>query len=440
MRFVSAGFFALVVGCSGKADEAPTWDDVAPIFEESCTTCHQEGGIGTFAMETYKGTTPYAAQIKQEVADRTMPPWLVTDDGSCQEYEASTTLTDEEIQTISDWVDAGVPEGTQYAKLVPAPPPSLDRRDISFQTPLFEPIPEGILFAEKDEYRCFAWVNPTEEDVFITGFEVEPGNEAIVHHVIGMPVDPYGLSGTGETTNGEEIATLDGSDGRLGWGCKVGAGGKVKERGMPVTWAPGQGGVEFPEGSGFRLEADDIIVFQVHYNLADPRNLGGSDTSEIFLRIEDQVESEAYMAMPDPFLDSMGAFPNSESLPPGEEATTFTWEMSVPELLDTAWLYDHDGIETVTVHSVAPHMHELGTELELTFIREAGDEECGAEVLAWDFNWQFLYFYTTPVTLTMADRVRVKCTYDTSDVDLPTLPGWSTKNEMCLAGMYVTTN
>jgi len=422
-----------------SGQEGPTWRDVAPIFEARCTTCHQDEGIGTFGMKTYAGTIPWADAIQEHVIARTMPPWLVTDDGTCQEFADSQTLSDEEIQTISDWVDAGTPEGADGADLTPAPLRQLDRRDATFQTPVFVPESEGSLYAMTDEYRCFAWENPTDEDVFISGFEVVPGNGAIVRHVLGLPVDPLAANRSGSSTNAQEMVSMEGADGRVGWDCLVGAGGQVVERTIAVTWAPGQGGVAFPEGIGVRLEAGDVMVIQVHYDLSDPQNVGASDSTEVHLKFEDQVDAEALISLPDPFLESIYDFPDNASLPPGEEATSFTWELSMTELLIRARLSDLAGVESVTVHGVAPHMKALGTEMELTFIRDVGADECGAEVLAWDLNWQLVYFYETPVTLTMDDRVKVTCTWDTSDQDDETLPGWSTSDEMCLMAMVLTT-
>jgi hypothetical protein len=49
-----------------------------------------------------------------------------------------------------------------------------------------------------------------------------------------------------------------------------------------------------------------------------------------------------------------------------------------------------------------------------------------------------MYFYAQPLLLTPRSRLEVTCDYDTSSVTEPVLPGWGTRNEMCLATLYFT--
>ena len=71
MPGLAMGFFVAGVGCSGDDDvttptggdgtddtttqTGPTYHrDVAPIFNQKCTGCHQEGGIGPFLLTEYE--------------------------------------------------------------------------------------------------------------------------------------------------------------------------------------------------------------------------------------------------------------------------------------------------------------------------------------------------------------------------------------------------
>jgi hypothetical protein len=49
-----------------------------------------------------------------------------------------------------------------------------------------------------------------------------------------------------------------------------------------------------------------------------------------------------------------------------------------------------------------------------------------------------MYFYAEPLAVDSASRIEVTCDYDTSGDSAPVLPGWGTRNEMCLATMYFT--
>jgi len=49
-----------------------------------------------------------------------------------------------------------------------------------------------------------------------------------------------------------------------------------------------------------------------------------------------------------------------------------------------------------------------------------------------------MYFYQAPHDLNASSKIGVSCDYDTSTRTDPVLPGWGTRNEMCLATMYFT--
>lgn len=416
---------------------APTWHgDVAQILQDNCVTCHQDGGIGSFALDTYETATTWAEPIVDAVVDRRMPPWLVTDDGSCGDFRDSRWMSDADIQTLSDWVAADTPLGDpQDGPTGPLPElPQLDRVDHTLNTPTFTPEIVGGQVAQYDEYRCFALDNPAGADIFLTGFDVHPGNDAIVHHVLGMPVDPEAPGWNG-VPNGAQIEAMDGADGRPGWPCFGAAGGDIREEGFPVIWAPGMGAVSYPDGVGVELSQDDVVVVQIHYNLVDPTTHGQSDSTGIALRTAPQVDREAFFALPDAFLESL-FYGDPEVIPPGESAHEYSFSLSGFETL----LYSGapplaGGFDLI---GVMPHMHELGSKQRLT-LRAGGDaaEECLADVARWDFNWQLFYFYEDPISVDRADQLEISCTWDSSGTAEPTLPGWGTYNEMCLMSMMI---
>lgn len=411
------------------AEQSPSyWQDVAPIYYERCVACHTADGVAPFALDDYENAAAWAELSAGAVEDRTMPPWLVVDDGSCGDWADSPVLEQDEIDTIRAWVEAGVPEGTPRDDLEPPTNPGLDGA-VSFATPEFVPEPQGGMFAAYDEYRCFAIDPELATDQFITAYEVEPGNKALIHHVLAMPVDPDRVVEGGQT-NLEIIEALDGeSPEREGWPCFGLAGEGVEVSSIPVTWAPGQGTVEFPADSGSRIQAGDLLVVQVHYNMVEAELLGQSDSSTVNLRLADEVAREGYFDLPDGLLD--GLFTGDpEPLPPGEEEVEFTWT------LEADW-YLQPGQEQLEFWGFFPHMHEQGTSMSVRIL-DAQDQEigCYGEVPRWDFGWQLYYFYEQPVVLQPGDKLEVTCRYDTTGFDEPLWPGWGTGNEMCLAGVY----
>ncbi len=416
---------------TGAAVGPTYWQDVAPIFFESCVGCHQSGGIGPFVLDTYAEAKTWAVAAAASVEAKTMPPWLVTDDGSCGTFQDSKALSPEAIATIRAWVDAGTPEGEPRSDLAP-PAPEVLSDAVAYKTPQFNPEIQGGSLAEFDEYRCFRVETGLSADRFMTGYSVEPGTPAMIHHVLAIIVDPED-TGAGGQKNKDIIAALDAeSPDRDGWPCFGAAGDGVKPSGIPVSWAPGQGVSELPAGVGYRVKQSDWMILQVHYNLVDPALKGSQDQTAVNVRYADSVEREGYFDLPDDFLYSLGS-PNPAQLEPGKPAVQYSFEYSFDYLPLL-------GAQTAELHGVFPHMHQRGRKLKIELIEDGGAPQCAADVQAWDFAWQLYYFYDQPLSLTAKSKLRITCEYDTQSADTPVLPGWGTQNEMCLAGLFVVPN
>src|ERR1043165_4715897 len=100
------------------ADVTPTFTkDVLPILQTNCQSCHRPGQIGPFSLLTYESTRPWARSIKTKVASRQMPPWFA--DAPHGTFSNDRSLTQQQIDTIVKWVDAGAPQGDAKD----APPP-----------------------------------------------------------------------------------------------------------------------------------------------------------------------------------------------------------------------------------------------------------------------------------------------------------------------------
>ena len=430
LKPLAPALLAFAIACSDDPDpgapskpEVSYWQDVAPIVFNRCVKCHQEGGIGPFRLDRYEDAKIYAASAVSAVKAGTMPPYLIKADGSCGTFDEPETLTAAEIATLEKWASIGAPEGDPVSLQVP-PLPKLGEAEV-FTTPAFLPEIQGGALAQFDEYRCFVVGEPFDRDRFVTGYEVLPGNEDIIHHVIVFNVDPSRAGQGG--TNAELMAALDAeSPDREGWPCFGFAGEGIQVESSPVNWAPGQGALEYPTGTGVRMRAGTQLVMQVHYNLFDPATRGRCDRTEVKIQLKDRVEREGFFLLPDGFLTTL-FFGNPAQLEPGKESVLFTWKSTLREL----------GIRgSYQLYGIAPHMHQRGRKYELRVGPEGGDA-CAARIERWDFHWQRQYFYEEPIALDDDTPFTVTCDYDTSDREMPVLPGWGTQNEMCLAVMYL---
>jgi hypothetical protein len=411
------------------AAEPSFWQHVAPILNEKCTACHQTGGIAPFPLDNFEDAERRAAQIADMTENRIMPPYLMEVGGACGEFDESAALTDEEIATIGAWARGDRALGSP-ATMTPREAPSLPE-GLDVFTPEFEPMIEGGVLAEFDEYRCFSVDMGLTDERFITGFELAPGNDSIVHHVIAMLVDPNAPSNIDGMSNSDAIARLRGMEPdptREGWHCFGEAGDGVRIESAPAAWAPGAAPYTFPPGIGVRVRPDRQLVVQVHYNLARPEVRGQTDRTRLRLQMSDSVERQAGFMLNDAFLSTLRN-PEPDVLPPGNPAAAYTWTLT------GAQLGLPEGVP-VEVLSVAPHMHERGRRFTIEYGRNDAFE-CQGRINRWDFNWQRGYNYITPPTLDSTSQIRVTCEYDTSADTAPVLPGWGTRNEMCELTMAV---
>jgi len=429
----------LLAGCSSDNTDTPSqsaeltyYDDVAPILQDHCLQCHQDGGIAAeYRLGDYATAQKYAGKMAADTAARLMPPWSATSDGSCGNFAGSLALSDEQIDIIGRWAKGGAKEGKQRELKLPSVP-SIGT-GTPYQSPNFTPIIQGGPLTASDEYRCFELDPNTDALKYITGYDVEPGNSAIVHHVLAFIVDPDAkteLRDEPNLTNGELMARLHAeTPNRDGWSCFGMAGDGVNVSSAPVVWAPGQGPVEFPVKSGVPLKPSDKIVIQVHYNMHDMSLVGQSDQTTVKLRLADEVERVALFVLDDPFLNTLGDDTPAQ-LAPGKASVKYTWDQKLTD-------FGLDKIPDLQLNGIMPHMHQLGRKYRMQ-VSTAKPNACAADVQNWDFHWQRMYFYDRPPALDASTSFTVTCDYDTTSVSEPVLPGWGTSNEMCLATLFFT--
>lgn len=436
------GLGATVAGCGSDNDPVKSgnetakqavtyYDDVLPILEQRCLHCHQAGGIAPLQFDDYASAKISAMSMRDATAARVMPPWAATANGSCGEFANAQALTDDQIATIGAWAESGAPEGGRRRVELPKLP-SLTNGKV-YSTPNFAPVIQGGQLAEFDDYRCFLLDSDVTEPQFITGYEVLPGNPSIVHHVLGFLVDPESPSSDGSTTNAARMAALDeASPDREGWPCFGMAGEGVTVAAAPVTWAPGQGVVTYPGDSGVPVTPNHKLVIQVHYNLADSAQHGKTDQTQVKLRLASTVDNVGIFVLWDPFLGSLSDSNGPASLEAGLESTKYSWKATVDDM-------GLGAIPQLSLYGIVPHMHQRGRKYHATVGDPSDASSCAMDIQRWDFHWQWQYQYASARPVEGSTPIEVTCDFDTSAEDSPVLPGWGTRNEMCLAVLYFTT-
>src|SRR5437868_10495912 len=186
----------LAVATPGFAADSPKQvtfsKDVAPIFQKKCQECHQPNSIAPMSLITYQEARPWARSIKERVASRQMPPWHIDKTVGVQKFKNDMSLTDDQIDTIVRWVDAGAPQGDP--KDMPPPRPLVTDNEWKAVRDGFGP-PD--LVVKSAEYTMPAehqdvWFRPASEipltePRWVRLVEIRPSNlkaRRIIHHSI----------------------------------------------------------------------------------------------------------------------------------------------------------------------------------------------------------------------------------------------------------------
>jgi hypothetical protein len=428
----------LVLGCSfgsvACSDDAPAplsyHKDVRPLVEAHCQGCHVAGGIAPFAMMTYQDVVDHKDEVRTAVAGRVMPPWPPAAD--CNHYQGDRSLSDAQINVLTRWIDEGTLEGN------PADyrPPTITQTGLSrVDMSLAIPVPYTPKLSP-DEYRCFLIDWPETSETFVTGFRAEPGNPAIVHHVIAFIADP------------SEVATyeqLDAADPDPGYTCFGGPGGNDFRLGGALGgWAPGMQGGDFPDGTGIRMKPGSKVILQVHYNTLN--DSAAPDQTAIQLKIDGSVDKEARGL---PMADPSWVRNHTMLIPAGASDVVHSYTIDPSPYMSLITSNVIPSGSAFTVYSATLHMHTRGTHARLQIDRWSGASECLLDIPHWNFHWQGVYPLVTPTQFKPGDTFTIECHWDNSPENQPIINGvplapqdlnWGegTTDEMCLGFMYVT--
>ena len=101
---VSAGAVLLLASYSAhptaqspQADRSPTFcQDVLPILQKNCQSCHRPGQVAPFSLLTYESARPWARSMTTKVESRQMPPWFAAPKHG--EFSNDPSLTSGEIE------------------------------------------------------------------------------------------------------------------------------------------------------------------------------------------------------------------------------------------------------------------------------------------------------------------------------------------------------
>jgi hypothetical protein len=409
------------VALVSTAAAQPTYSrEVSRIMQQKCQMCHRPGDVAPFPLLSYDDAIGHLRAIQFNVDTRVMPPWKPIPGHGDFKYNLS--LTDDERQTILDWVDAGAPQGDPGDLPAPLAIPDewrLGQPDqvVAMSTPYLPVARED----RPDRYRCFILPNVADQDRWVRAVDIVPGARSVVHHIILYMTD-----------NPIQIALarkFEDEDTDPGYDCwggpritpSAGPGLLREAGGMLGAWVPGASVAQLPDDIGILLPKGASIIMQVHYNLhhGDP---GTPDLTRAGLYFHQQTPAKRLFALPilnDTFV-----------LPPGSTDQQVDASFNL-DLGDFGLPLPDSLVPKFSAIRVGPHMHQLGHKIRADLTAPDGTQTPLIEIDDWDFHWQGFYDFTAPVPIPYRSKITASCVFSNIN-DHEVRWGESTEDEMCL--------
>jgi hypothetical protein len=371
---VLAFSFAAALSAVAATGSAPATftKDVLPILQSKCQECHREGEIAPMSFMTYDQVRPWAKAIKTAVLTKKMPPWFA--DPHYGKFANDMSLSEGQIETISNWVDAGAKEGNPKD----APKPRqfvtgwiIGKPDQIIAMPKAVDIPEsGVI-----EYTYIILPTGFTEDKWIQAAETRASGRSAMHHVIAFIRPPGSKWLTDYPVNEPFIPKRDGR------------GQQRAQDSIPtellVGWAPGLPPTILNDGQAKLVPAGSDIILQLHYT---PNGKPTNDITKVGLIFAKEPPKERVMTM-----NAMNVF---LKIPPGEP----NYESHAKITLN----------QDVKLVSLMPHMHLRGKDFEYQAVYPTGEKQILLNVPHYDFNWQLSYVLQNE--LVMPKGTVIECT------------------------------
>jgi len=366
------------------------------------------------SFETYEQVRPWAPLIQMRVANREMPPYAYDQHIGIQDLEGDWRLSDEQIASIVDWVNAGSPYGdTDIVPQLPIMPDPNDWRfaEIYGQPDLIVPSSSYDIPATGNDLWSKEFVNPRlAENKCIKAVQVKPKGDAsaVVHHANS---DVYVYDEEGE----------------------------LVPYGQLTEYAMGKWGEIMPEGVCRTMPANSLVRWDIHMF---PGGVGATAQGEM---IEDNVveiglwfHEEGYEE--NTYQQDLRLYPLREGYQNGH--------LIIPPHGYTMTQGFHSFDHPVRIDSFQPHGHLRMNAASLEIYHpNTGRTESISQISNWSATWHHSHIYAEDVAplLPTGSVLVIKQWYDNTannpnnpDPDMWVVGGSRTGDEMSHAWIAVT--
>jgi hypothetical protein len=338
--------------------------EVAPILAENCASCHRDGGIAPFAMDSYAMAQGWSPMIREVLMTKRMPPGQI--DPHVGEFRNHYTLSVDDQQKLLHWIAAGAPKDGSIDPLAELTWPenkwAFGEPDMIIKVP-----PQTIPATGVLDYIRVTVPLDLESDRWVRASQYIPGDRTVLHHTLNnlIPPDANGRRSRGDPDEANITAYIPGAE----------------------------PSVE-PENTGGLLKAGSQISLQLHYTTNGRETVDASEIGVWFY--PEGVVPEKRMS--------------------GQCACIFTpgWTNIPP--------YDPDFEQTQSItlqrdaylHGFLPHMHFRGKRMRFEAHYPDGSSELLINIANYNYNWQLRYQLEEPKLVPAGTKIVAIGAFDNS--------------------------
>ena len=340
--------------------------EVAPILAGNCASCHREGGIAPFAMDSHAMVQGWSPMIREVLMTKRMPPGQI--DPHVGHFSNDYVLAVEDQQKLIDWIAAGAQKDGDADPLAqlewPATKWALGEPDMIIKVP-----PQTIPATGVLDYITVEVPIELDRDRWVRASQYIPGDRTVLHHTLNELVAPGAR--------------------RMGF-----LGGGDPEQANITPYIPGAEPAIEPPNTGGLLKVGSTLRLQLHYTTNGKETVDASEIG-VWFYPDDQIPQERMSGQ------CACIFPMGwTNIPPYDPA----FEQSKSVVLE----------QDVYMQSFLPHMHFRGKSMRFTAYYPDGREEQLINIANYNYNWQIAYQLEEPKFLPAGTRIEAVGTYDNS--------------------------
>ena len=349
--------------------------DVAPIIIKNCADCHQQGGVGPFALDSYIMLLGWSPMIREVLLNKRMPPTQV--DPYIGHSDNARYVSKDELQTVIHWIDAGAPQGDgdtdpleEFSTTIEAAENegwALGEPDFIVTGPRHDVPPTGVM-----DYLYANIDLPFTEDKWVKAIQYRAGDASVLHHLMTFVTAPQ-----------EDF-----------WGAERDLTSVTRR--FVEGYSPGNSNVRvFPEGTGVFIPQGHRLSMQFHYVTNGQRT---TDETQLGLYFSDEKGLHEQLAQ---------AVSSRFVLPPNEPNHAMSAE----------YVFE----ENVVLTGVRARMNYRGKKMKFAVEETGGSLREIFSVPAYNYGWQPHYILEQPEKIEAGTKVHVIGAFDNS-VSNPTNP------------------